>query len=180
MPAFKVRRFQQEQPRQDTLPSNSIISLEAKLCPIHSNNNILIHRLPNSVRSPEPTVNIPPLAEIGNPSSVPDADPAIRPSQPNWSSISHRERGGRASSDDPLPPLGDEEAYELVEYPDADARKAARKETDKAEERRQEKRARKRQWLEQQDEMKFSHSIQFNAVPDWSSHYIAYSKLKKL
>ncbi|ETS80908.1 hypothetical protein PFICI_08437 [Pestalotiopsis fici W106-1] len=28
--------------------------------------------------------------------------------------------------------------------------------------------------------MKFSHSIQFNAVPDWSSHYIAYSNLKKL
>ncbi|KAF8473955.1 SPX domain-containing protein [Kalaharituber pfeilii] len=28
--------------------------------------------------------------------------------------------------------------------------------------------------------MKFSHSIQFNAVPDWSSHYIAYSSLKKL
>ncbi|KAJ6005414.1 hypothetical protein N7451_003358 [Penicillium sp. IBT 35674x] len=30
------------------------------------------------------------------------------------------------------------------------------------------------------DKMKFSHSIQFNAVPDWSSHYIAYSNLKKL
>jgi phosphate transporter len=29
-------------------------------------------------------------------------------------------------------------------------------------------------------EMKFSHSIQFNAVPDWSSHYISYSNLKKL
>ena len=28
--------------------------------------------------------------------------------------------------------------------------------------------------------MKFSHSIQFNAIPDWSSHYIAYSNLKKL
>jgi len=28
--------------------------------------------------------------------------------------------------------------------------------------------------------MKFSHSIQFNAVPDWTSHYIAYSNLKKL
>ncbi|KAH7626839.1 SPX domain-containing protein [Sordaria sp. MPI-SDFR-AT-0083] len=28
--------------------------------------------------------------------------------------------------------------------------------------------------------MKFSHSIQFNAVPDWSTHYIAYSNLKKL
>lgn len=29
-------------------------------------------------------------------------------------------------------------------------------------------------------EMKFSHSIQFNAVPDWSSNYINYSNLKKL
>jgi hypothetical protein len=28
--------------------------------------------------------------------------------------------------------------------------------------------------------MKFSHSIQFNAVPDWASHYIAYSNLKKM
>ena len=28
--------------------------------------------------------------------------------------------------------------------------------------------------------MKFSHSIQFNAVPDWSSYYINYSNLKKL
>lgn len=29
-------------------------------------------------------------------------------------------------------------------------------------------------------EMKFSHSLQFNAVPEWSSKYIAYSHLKKL
>lgn len=28
--------------------------------------------------------------------------------------------------------------------------------------------------------MKFSHSIQFNAVPDWSTSYIAYSNLKKM
>jgi hypothetical protein len=28
--------------------------------------------------------------------------------------------------------------------------------------------------------MKFSHSLQFNSVPDWSSHYLAYSNLKKL
>ncbi|EWC47677.1 hypothetical protein DRE_03297 [Drechslerella stenobrocha 248] len=35
-------------------------------------------------------------------------------------------------------------------------------------------------WLRLLDEMKFSHSIQFNAVPDWSSNYIAYSNLKKL
>ncbi|KXG53597.1 Sodium/sulfate symporter [Penicillium griseofulvum] len=30
------------------------------------------------------------------------------------------------------------------------------------------------------EKMKFSHSVQFNAVPDWSSNYIAYSNLKKL
>ncbi len=50
--------------------------------------------------------------------------------------------------------------------------------------RRQVKRAQKReqklQRLLEEDEMKFSHSIQFNAVPDWSSHYISYSNLKKL
>lgn len=33
---------------------------------------------------------------------------------------------------------------------------------------------------EDQAKMKFSHSIQFNAVPDWSAHYIAYDNLKKL
>lgn len=42
------------------------------------------------------------------------------------------------------------------------------------------KRAEKIKRLDEADEMKFSHSIQFNAVPDWSSHYIAYSNLKKL
>ena len=30
------------------------------------------------------------------------------------------------------------------------------------------------------DEMKFNHSLQFNAVPEWSGHYLDYSKLKKL
>lgn len=40
------------------------------------------------------------------------------------------------------------------------------------------RRAKVRRLLE--DEMKFSHSIQFNAVPEWSSHYISYSNLKKL
>lgn len=34
--------------------------------------------------------------------------------------------------------------------------------------------------LAEAEDMKFSHSIQFNAVPDWSSHYISYSNLKKL
>jgi phosphate transporter len=34
--------------------------------------------------------------------------------------------------------------------------------------------------LDSDGAMKFSHSIQFNAVPDWSSNYISYSNLKKL
>lgn len=68
------------------------------------------------------------------------------------------------------------ESYELDDYEviTTRAHQLAR------EGRRQAKRDQKRRWLEQRDEMKFSHSIQFNAVPDWSSHYIAYSNLKKL
>ncbi|KAF2190848.1 SPX-domain-containing protein [Zopfia rhizophila CBS 207.26] len=42
------------------------------------------------------------------------------------------------------------------------------------------KRREKLEKLLEADEMKFSHSLQFNSVPDWSSHYIAYSNLKKL
>ena len=42
------------------------------------------------------------------------------------------------------------------------------------------KRLEKLQLLAEREEMKFSHSVQFNAVPDWSSHYIAYSNFKKL
>lgn len=49
---------------------------------------------------------------------------------------------------------------------------------------RQEKRAakaqQKRKELDDVFEMKFSHSIQFNAVPEWSGEYIAYSNLKKM
>ncbi|KAI9874368.1 MAG: low-affinity phosphate transporter, partial [Pleopsidium flavum] len=46
--------------------------------------------------------------------------------------------------------------------------------------RRDRKAERKLQQLLEEVEMKFSHSIQFNAVPDWSSNYISYSNLKKL
>lgn len=45
---------------------------------------------------------------------------------------------------------------------------------------RLQKRLAKLQDLAEREEMKFSHSIQFNAVPDWSSNYISYSNLKKL
>lgn len=67
-------------------------------------------------------------------------------------------------------------AYELGDYREIQARRDA----DHAKERQLDRRAEKRQWLEDQDEMRFSHSIQFNAVPDWSTHYLAYSNLKKL
>jgi SPX domain len=45
---------------------------------------------------------------------------------------------------------------------------------------RDQRRRNKLEQLLDDEEMKFSHSIQFNAVPDWSSHYIAYSNLKKM
>ena len=46
--------------------------------------------------------------------------------------------------------------------------------------RKAKKRLDKLESLAEAEEMKFSHSIQFNAVPDWSSNYISYSNLKKL
>ena len=45
---------------------------------------------------------------------------------------------------------------------------------------RQQKSERKFRELQEEEIMKFSHSVQFNAVPEWSSHYISYSNLKKL
>jgi hypothetical protein len=49
---------------------------------------------------------------------------------------------------------------------------------------REKRRAEQYRWklsrIVEREAMKFSHSIQFNAVPDWSSHYISYSNLKKL
>lgn len=80
------------------------------------------------------------------------------------------ERGGRTRHQPP------EEQYELADYAPINARR----DHEEKEARRAANRADKRRWLQEQDEMKFSHSIQFNAVPDWSSHYIAYSNLKKL
>lgn len=71
---------------------------------------------------------------------------------------------------------GQSDAYELTDLnapnhtTDFEAREA----------RRLAKRVEKLARREDEFEMKFSHSIQFNAVPDWSSHYIAYSNLKKL
>lgn len=115
--------------------------------------------------TPSPST-IPPPARPGNPSSVRSTThPADR------HRASTGERGGSDRSRLLLDSTSD--AYELATYHTPNA-------ADERECRRRQKRERKREWLEAQDEMKFSHSIQFNAVPDWSSHYIAYSNLKKL
>ncbi|KAF4470653.1 hypothetical protein FALBO_2458 [Fusarium albosuccineum] len=141
---------------------------------------------------PEPVATIPTSFPSDNPSSVPDAVPAALQSRRPDLDDPRQTRGGSAASlpDNPVlvrqPNTGngprsqrsrDEgEQFELVDYPPIQARRDA---ADR-ESRRRAKRDEKRRWLEERDEMKFSHSIQFNAVPDWSSHYIAYSNLKKL
>ncbi|KAJ3495517.1 hypothetical protein NLG97_g3341 [Lecanicillium saksenae] len=89
-------------------------------------------------------------------------------SGPSSRSRPSSERGGILSESTSEP-----DVIELLDYPEKNPQ-------DPREQRRHEKRQTKRLWLEARDEMKFSHSIQFNAVPDWSSHYIAYSNLKKL
>jgi phosphate transporter len=88
----------------------------------------------------------------------------------------HQHQHQRDSSANTSTSAHQSEQFELVDYPPIQACRDAQD----REARRQAKRDDKRRWLEEQDEMKFSHSIQFNAVPDWSSHYIAYSNLKKL
>ncbi|KAI0545485.1 SPX-domain-containing protein [Xylaria curta] len=82
----------------------------------------------------------------------------------------------RALSTKPSDRGGSDLAFELEEYPKL-PELPSRQHDDETETSRREA---KRRWLDEQDNMKFSHSIQFNAVPDWSSHYIAYSNLKKL
>ena len=114
------------------------------------------HRLGHTV------VTIPPSqSPIESSSSRHRSQAPLRPRAPP-TGLEDR-RGGRSAPPD---------TYELDDYADIQRRdRAARRQT-KADE--------KRRWLDERDEMKFSHSIQFNAVPDWSSHYIAYSNLKKL
>ncbi|KAK4240262.1 Low-affinity phosphate transporter PHO91 [Achaetomium macrosporum] len=123
------------------------------------------------------TFKIPPPAATQEPSS--SRTTGLRAQQQPESNRQTRsgflDRGGStqcATFDSPP------EQIELAEYPTAN-----RKYHDAVRERQLKydtKRAEKRKWLEEQDDMKFSHSIQFNAVPDWSNHYIAYSNLKKL
>ena len=83
--------------------------------------------------------------------------------------------GGKANGPGDRTARGLEE-YELIDY----AGIQAEKEETARRLRLQARGAEKLRRLDEADEMKFSHSIQFNAVPDWSSHYIAYSNLKKL
>jgi phosphate transporter len=95
--------------------------------------------------------------------------------QPSRASDRIADRGGRAAASRKDGRLNSD-SYELSDY--AQIKQRDREDLRQVE--REPRRSTKRHWLEQQDEMKFSHSIQFNAVPDWSSHYIAYSNLKKL
>ncbi|KAK3943555.1 Low-affinity phosphate transporter PHO91 [Diplogelasinospora grovesii] len=91
------------------------------------------------------------------------------------------DRGGSANRVRGVGVPPDTELIELVDYSDKRQRQRQTHFVRSSEAKEQsEKRAEKRRRLDEQDEMKFSHSIQFNAVPDWSSHYIAYSNLKKL
>ncbi len=70
------------------------------------------------------------------------------------------------------------ETFELADL--SYTRGVKRDPTGERDARRERRRREKLERLHEEAEMKFSHSIQFNAVPDWSSHYIAYSNLKKL
>jgi len=81
---------------------------------------------------------------------------------------------GLRFSDNSEPPLELEDLANTLQNPPAD--KGARSSAA----RRSDKRLHKLERLAEEEEMKFSHSIQFNAVPDWSGNYIAYSNLKKL
>jgi hypothetical protein len=72
------------------------------------------------------------------------------------------------------------EEFELFQLPEPQYPYPQRRESGAREAQRERQRREKLEWLLQKAEMKFSHSLQFNAVPDWSSHYIAYSNLKKL
>ncbi|KAG6026922.1 hypothetical protein E4U41_001129 [Claviceps citrina] len=128
-----------------------------------------------------PAATIPFSSRPGNPSSVAGAGITFQNTDSSSISTGHREGGGSALTDSgSLVAVQQDhcggESIPLADYGPI----RARQEAAGLEARREEKRNRKLEWLRLQDEMKFSHSIQFNAVPDWSSHYMAYSNLKKL
>ncbi len=97
----------------------------------------------------------------------------MRPNNPQIATSSTLAVGGSSVA---FHQLADYEEFELADYAGIEHRR----ERDTQYLRREAKRVEKLRQLDDADEMKFSHSIQFNAVPDWSSHYIAYSNLKKL
>ena len=78
------------------------------------------------------------------------------------------------------PSLRAEAAIELGDPSQREKHRVGDDKSGSREARRAEKRLQKLRLLAEREEMKFSHSIQFNAVPDWSNNYISYSNLKKL
>jgi hypothetical protein len=141
--------------------SHETLKRNPRLRQTHDHHNTLDHS----------TATIQPPERPGNPSSsVPVTDLTASSVNDNPRSTGAFERGGSVQL------AASPDTYELSDYKEI----AERNIIDDRQRQREEKKALKRQWLETQDEMKFSHSIQFNAVPDWSSHYIAYSNLKKL
>ncbi|RYO54982.1 putative transporter [Alternaria tenuissima] len=81
----------------------------------------------------------------------------------------------RSTNLDVLTPYRDAAPTQAIELQEFDTRP----EQPHRESKREQKRREKLEQLREAEEMKFSHSLQFNAVPDWSNHYIAYSNLKK-
>ncbi|KAI9892758.1 MAG: low-affinity phosphate transporter [Vezdaea aestivalis] len=105
---------------------------------------------------------------ISNPSSTASEPSQSTPADVVPSSLAvGRGRTGRAEG---------HPAIELQDLPRVSAQRAANQRSL----RRDTKRIQQLQELEKLDEMKFSHSIQFNAVSEWSPNYISYSNLKKL
>ncbi len=113
-------------------------------------------------------------------SAIPPPDPSSEPPYVGGSNRRITENSHQLVGGGSFAPrqhqLADSEEYELADYTGIEERQ--KKDWRYFE--RKAKRAQKIRELQEADEMKFSHSIQFNAVPDWSSHYIAYSNLKKL
>lgn len=85
------------------------------------------------------------------------------------SAIKNNSAGASPDHDNPIELVdlvGSESAY----CDDGRRREAARRE----------KSQQKYRQILKREAMKFSHSVQFNSVPEWTSHYINYSNLKKL
>jgi len=124
-----------------------------------------------------PTFAIASAASPANPSSEPDTSRAASSLSTDPQSSTRLARGGSRVSRVALSRSfadNDVETFELVDYVRIQRRR------DQQAQKRATRAELKIRQLDEADEMKFSHSIQFNAVPDWSSHYIAYSNLKKL